>query len=255
MIKTDFNISRDQFTIHGCEYRPNTANRQPALIISEGYPEPMTDLTLLANFFANLGFTVYLFDFVGGSPSSTSTGQTTDMTLLTEVADLEAVINNVSQRSYIDSEQINLLGCSQGGLISALVAAAHPKTVNKLILLSPAFSIPTTVSQMTVGKHLTLDELPETFELENITLSKKYITDALSLHHHVWDKLATFKKPVLICHGDADEVINVSYAKQAVNQFPNAKLVELPNSNHLFQNIGFNRVVEESATFLFAVPA
>ena len=48
-----------------------------------------------------------------------SDGKTTEMSVLTETKDLEAVIEYVRNLSYTDSEKILLMGCSQGGFVSA----------------------------------------------------------------------------------------------------------------------------------------
>ena len=45
--------------------------------------------------------------------------QTTEMSVLTETKDLKAVIEYVRNLSYTDSEKILLMGCSQGGFVSA----------------------------------------------------------------------------------------------------------------------------------------
>ena len=77
-----------------------------------------------AKLLASMGYASYCFDFNGGSAvKSKSSGKTVDMSVLTEVKDLEAVISYAKERSYTNSEQIVLMGCSQGGFVSALEAA------------------------------------------------------------------------------------------------------------------------------------
>ena len=45
------------------------------------------------------------------------------MSVLTEVNDLETVIDYVSTMPYVNKDKIFLMGWSQGGFVSALVAA------------------------------------------------------------------------------------------------------------------------------------
>lgn len=52
-----------------------------------------------------------------------SDGNTTDMSVLTEVKDLEAVIEYAESKTYTNSSKILLMGCSQGGFVSAITAA------------------------------------------------------------------------------------------------------------------------------------
>ena len=64
------------------------------------------------------------------------------MSVLTETKDLKAVIEYVRNLSYTDSEKILLMGCSQGGFVSALVAAKNNFPIEKLVLFYPALCIP-----------------------------------------------------------------------------------------------------------------
>lgn len=90
-----------------------------------------------------IGYCAYCFDFCGGSvpPLGRSDGTTTDMSVLTEVQDLEAVIRYAQSLPYT-SDTLLLMGCSQGGMVSALTAAKHPDAVDRLVLFYPAFCIP-----------------------------------------------------------------------------------------------------------------
>ena len=45
------------------------------------------------------------------------------MTVLTEAADLEAVIRYAQAQPESDPDHLILMGCSQGGFVSAMVAA------------------------------------------------------------------------------------------------------------------------------------
>ena len=67
-----------------------------------------------------MGYVAFTFDFCGGyAMCGKSDGKTTEMSVLTETKDLKAVIEYVRNLSYTDSEKILLMGCSQGGFVSA----------------------------------------------------------------------------------------------------------------------------------------
>ncbi|MNI86495.1 Prolyl oligopeptidase family protein [compost metagenome] len=59
------------------------------------------------------------------------------MTVLTECEDLKAVMDYVKSLSYVDANQVTLMGFSQGGFISALTAAQRANEVEALILPFP----------------------------------------------------------------------------------------------------------------------
>ena len=56
------------------------------------------------------------------------------MSVLTEVKDLESVLDYAINREYANPNDIVVMGCSQGGFVSALVAAKEKYNINKLIL-------------------------------------------------------------------------------------------------------------------------
>ena len=73
---------------------------------------------------ADMGCLTYTFDFCGGSVvKEKSDGLTTEMSVLTEVDDLESVIAYAAGRERADKNHILVMGCSQGGFVSALAAA------------------------------------------------------------------------------------------------------------------------------------
>ena len=61
------------------------------------------------------------------------------MSVLTEKADLEAVLEEVKQWDFVDTGSIYLMGNSQGGLVTALTAAEHKEEIRAVILIYPAF--------------------------------------------------------------------------------------------------------------------
>ena len=69
------------------------------------------------------------------------------MTVLTEAEDLTEVISQVQQMKNVDSDQLFIQGESQGGFVSAYVAAQIPEKIKGLILWYPAFVIPDDAKQ------------------------------------------------------------------------------------------------------------
>lgn len=64
-----------------------------------------------------------------------------EMTVLTEKEDLSTVLDYVKNQPFVDSNHIFLMGCSQGGFVSALLAAERENEIEKLILNYPALCI------------------------------------------------------------------------------------------------------------------
>lgn len=137
-----FSCMRGDLTIRGTEYRPN-GEKLPIAIVCHGFMANQQTVRQYARVLAKTGYCAYCFDFCGGSvpPLGRSDGATTDMTVLTEVQDLEAVIRYAQSLPYA-GDTLLLMGCSQGGIVSALTAAKHPDAVDRLVLFYPAFCIP-----------------------------------------------------------------------------------------------------------------
>ena len=87
-----FEGQRDVLTIRGTEYRPEGENL-PIAIVSHGFMAFQDTVRHYAKFLAEMGYVSYCFYFNGGCViKGKSDGKTTEMSVLTEVKDLEAVI-------------------------------------------------------------------------------------------------------------------------------------------------------------------
>ena len=143
LVHEEFACYRDGLKIRGSMFRPKGAGPFPTIVVSHEFMLNRLTTLQYAIMFARMGYAAFCYDFNGGGTISQSEGKTTDMSVLTEVADLKAVIDYVGKQSYTDMNNFNLMGCSQGGFVSALVAAElGADFVEKLILFYPALSVP-----------------------------------------------------------------------------------------------------------------
>lgn len=95
-------------------YIPQDAGeKMPTVIFSHGFGGNYQVGTQYAEALAAKGYVVYCFDFCGGSPGSRSDGSTLEMSVFTEQADLEAVIEMMKEQPFVDSRNIFLMGTSR----------------------------------------------------------------------------------------------------------------------------------------------
>lgn len=218
----------DGKNIFGKLYIPDTkAKTYPTVILSHGFNSIGDDMADIALTFAENGFLAYTFDYCGGSTRSHSDGKTTEMSIISEQNDLKAVIDMMSELDISDSRQIYLYGESQGGFVAALTAAEMPERIAAMILLYPAFCIP----DQWLSKDPESMAEPFTF-MGDMLLSKKYYDDVP--RYDVYDRVSWYNKPVMIYHGDSDEVVDISYSERLINAFPNAKLKVIKGAGHGF---------------------
>ena len=239
MITEKFECTRDGKTIRGHVYRPEGTNL-PIMIVSHGFMSTGRTVKREAMSFAQRGFAAVACDFNGGGVGSKSDGKSVDMSVLTEVEDLYAIIDAVKKLPYVDPDDLSLCGCSQGGVVSAMVAAKLKEQIKRLILFYPALCIPDDANS---GKMMWAKfdpkNVPEKVRCGPMMLGRNYITDAQTLD--VYSKISGYSGPVLIIHGSNDKVVATRYSERAFDQYlkeqggipsANCQLVMINKGNH-----------------------
>ena len=187
---------------------------------------------------AGIGFAAFCFDFCGGGLVSTSRGSRRDMSVLTEISDIKAVIRFAQSLSNTDESELLLVGCSQGGLVAALTAAQMPETVNGLVLLYPALCIPDAARG---GEMLWLkfdpSHIPEKMHAGPMPLGRRYAADVMNMD--AFRQIAGYSGKVLLLHGDRDTIVDISYAEKAESVYRAAgadvRFVVIPGGKHIFR--------------------
>lgn len=247
-MKKKFVVLNNGLRIKGKVFLPDKSKNLPAIIISHEFGMNMLSTARYARRLYKLGYAVFIFDFCG-SGAGISDGKSINNTLVTEKEDLSCVMDYAKSLDYIDSNRITLIGCSQGGLVSALLAAERENEIEKLVLCYPALSIPDDARKGSMlGAKFTSDNLPEKFKALYVKLGRAYIESALALEP--WREICSFFKPVLILHGDKDGIVPFSYAETANEKYPNSSLVRIKGARHMFPIVGFKKAVTAICEFL-----
>ncbi len=220
LIASPFMVERDGLLLHGTMYRsPEASAPLTPIILCHGFMSSAKQETeSYAKKLAGWGYAAFVFDFAGGGPKSTSEGSFSEMTVFTEVKDLEAMIGYVCGLPDVDAGKLTLLGCSQGGVVSALTAAKHPDEVKQLILFYPALCIPDDARS---GRMMFFqfdpanipDRIAASVPGVKLAISGEYPRCVINLD--IFEEIAPYHGEVLIIHGEKDRVVNVSYGKRA----------------------------------------
>lgn len=220
---------RGSLTIYGVLYRPiGVEGPRPVVILSHGFNGSHKNGEDYAEAFAQLGYICYSFDFCGAGCRSKSDGKTTDMSLLTERADLETVIDCLCEREDVDPSRISLAGDSQGGMVTALTAAHIPDRIESILLFYPALCIVDDAHRLWG----TYENIPATSKRGTVTLGAVYYKDCWNID--VYSEIAKYKGPVLLVHGDKDEVVNLSYSERASEVYEDATFYIIHGGKHGF---------------------
>ncbi|MBP3240182.1 MAG: alpha/beta hydrolase [Oribacterium sp.] len=226
-------------TIRGIIYRPDAKGQFPVSIFSHGFGANYQQLKHHGNGYAENGIVCVFFDFCGGGMESTSDGTMLEMTVMTEAADLVAVFESVKCLSYVDSDAVYLQGESKGGFVSAIVGRAYTEDIKGLILWYPAFVIPDDSK-----RRLKSGET----EVFGVQLSSEY--DKVATEIDVEDLQTGFGKPVLIIHGNKDDVVPIEYSRTAAANYGYATLKEVKGAGHGFDGKDSDMAREASIAFI-----
>lgn len=208
-------------------YIPDVQGQVPLVVYSHGLGASVEHDEEVQKTLAKSGVAVFSFEFAGGSSSSSpkSEGATTEMSVLTEVQNLRDALQFASSLPFVKTDRIYLMGSSQGGFVSALLAQEAANLAG-VFLLYPAFSLPDDI-RSTFPK---LEEAPETFNLLGTKISKKYLADVYSID--AYEGLGKITAPVHIYHGADDFIVPITASKKAVKTLKNARLTTLEETGH-----------------------
>ncbi len=247
---TPFSCQRGCLTIRGLIYRPQ-GERLPIAILSHGFLANYHSVQSYAQWLAERGYLALCFDFNGGGPEVTSDPDTTQMTIFTEVEDLKTVIAYAKTLESGDPNSILLLGCSQGGIVSALAAKDLGHEIHKLILFYPAFCIPDDADkgEMLFAK-FDPQNVPEFLPCGSIQLGRAYATTMQNFD--LLGEVSQYQGKVLILSGTQDPIVAPRYVTAAQKAYPNAELFLIEGAGYSFTGTHKTEVLNHLEAFLSA---
>lgn len=242
---------RDGKKIYGVMYfNAISSKSKPAVILSHSSSLTHEAMAGYAKMLAEKDYAAYCFDFCGGSANSKSDGSTDEMTIFTEVDDLKAVVKTIKEQNFVEKDKIFLLGSSQGGLVSALLAEELGKEISGLILFYPAYNIPEMVAMFgSFGSGFGSDfgsdfvsgfgsDFGSGFGSMFGGMSTTFVESLKD--YDVWEHVGKYPNPVCIIHGTNDFIVPISYSEKAATLYPNATLHKIDGATHGFNeaNLG-----------------
>lgn len=217
----------------------------PTVIVSHGFGGNYRFLTEnIARELAENGYAAYTLNF--RNPDTRSMLNTS---VLTEAKTLSAVVDCMARQPFVD--QMFMLGESQGGFVSAYVAATLPEEQKPkaLVLYYPAFVLQDDARERHPDYEQEGYTFPETEIVGTNRVSGMYSRDALSFD--IFDVIPAYQDDVLIIHGTADSVAPLSYSERAIEVYDHAELITIPDAGHGFYGgSDFETALQETVAFL-----
>ena len=225
----DLWCQRGSNRIYGVLYRPQNAGSQlPLVIMSHGFGGTHGNVRAYAQAVSRKGYLCYCPDFCGGGNSSRSDGKTTEMSIFTEREDLACIVGQLKALPEVDASRIVLMGESQGGMVSAITASQMPDEISCLALFYPAFCI----ADDAKVRFPSPSDVPDVSSLWGMQLGRAYYEGLYDFD--VYDEIGKYTKPVLLLHGDRDNIVDISYSERAASTYPQVEYHVLAGAGHGF---------------------
>lgn len=226
----EFYIDSDGIKLHAKLDRPEGADKGPLCILIHGFTGHMEEDHIIAAQKAinEVGVSVLRVEMYGHGKSD---GEFKNHTLYKWVTNALSVVEYAKSLDFVTD--LYLSGHSQGGLLTMLIGGMCSDDFKAIIPLSPAWMIPEISREGNIlGIPFDPDHIPDVLTNGDIELSGDYVRVAQTIH--VEDEIARYKGPVLIIHGDADDVVPFTYAEKAERLYNNAKLIPIKGDDHCF---------------------
>lgn len=229
-IRERITVTDDGIRLVGILERPS-AEPGPLVLVLHGFTSAKDRPHTIAACEAmrEAGFATLRFDLYGHGESG---GEFRKHTLDKWVSNTLAMIGYAEGLDFVT--EIWLSGHSQGGLTAALAAGKEPWRIKGLILRAPAFMIPRCAREGNMlGARFDPDHIPETFPtIKGLTLEAGYVRSAQAVHAE--EAIDAFSGPVLLLHGEADDVVPLRDVAAAAERYQHCRLELIPGETHHF---------------------
>ena len=228
----------DNQKIYGELYKPRTNKKVPLVIYSHGLGATFRAGIDYGKKLTEYGIATFTYDFRGGSERSRSEGETSNMSFLTEMNDLEVVLETINKWDFVDKNNIILMGSSQGGAISALISVNHQDDLKGVVLLYPALSIPSAIH----GWYSRIEDIPSEVRMnDSVTVGPRYFMDIWNMD--VYSMIKNDNNRILIIQGSDDKLVSVEHSKKINDIYHNSELKIIDGAGHGFDGKEFDEAI------------
>lgn len=218
----------------------------PTVVFGHGFGGNHEQESVIQEHLAQSGIAAYSIDFAGGTgySSGRSEEDMEDMSVVTGQQDLTQAIERISQEDFVDTNNLFLMGASQGDVVATLTDLDQSDKVRGLILLYPVFSLFDDAHE----RFESYDDIPDSYNLMGLDVGRKYFEDVWNTD--IFNEMADVRQNTLIVHGTSDSIVPYSYAKRASETIPNARLMTINNGEHGFSASEQGRISREIISFI-----
>ena len=229
--------NKKHLTLRGFVYNPLFGTGDTAILFLHGFPGHCSSTA--QRFCRVLSFTYRTmgFDFSG---TDTSDGDFSEKLMSREVNDIKYAINFLEKKYGF--KRLFLVGISTGAIDVALYAHSD-KRITGTVLLSGLLNLkkgvhydftPAQIAQFKKKKYIVYDHFGKWYHKKK--LKKAFYNEFFTLD--IVKALKKYKRPLLIIHGEKDEAVPLSNAKELFDAAHQPKkLVVIKNGDHRFAHM------------------
>jgi putative redox protein len=186
------------------------------------------------------GFKVLRFDFSGNGQSE---GSFSESFYSKQITEMKAAVSFMSAQKI---PWIGFVGHSMGGMV-ALLAAAEMANVRAVCTLAAKASALDTTRWFSQSQRQELERAGRLRFISrgrSLELTEDFFKDAAQ--YHLADIMASLRQPLLLVHGDQDEIISVQETHK-LHQFKpmDTELAIIPGADHMFSQDEHRQQVAE----------
>lgn len=226
----EFYIDCDGIKLHAKLDKAEGVDRGPLCILIHGFTGHMEEdhIVTVRDALLDSGIMVLRAEMYGHGKSG---GEFSKHTLYKWVTNALSVVEYAKKLDFVTD--LYICGHSQGGLLVMLIAGMCSDDFRGVIPISPAWMIPEISRKGSVlYNDYDARHIPEKLVSPDWELSGDYIRVAQTIH--VEDEIERYDGPVVIIHGDVDEIVPYSYGEKAAKLYKNAKLITIHGAGHCF---------------------
>ena len=247
-------VMRDGYTLRGMIHRPdNCSGKVPMVVMLHGFKgnKLVKNQMFLeaAQCLEKCGIASARFDFMG---SGESDGELVEMSLRSECADADRILDFVKTLDFVDTRRIGLYGTSLGGVIATMVASKRSREIASLFLSAPAFSIQ---HEITIKKKMVGFDVRDAYRLGYFDAGGDkvgigFLADVrnLDLEHCI----AGYPHQTMIIHGTEDPLVDYRFSEYYVHRFPKGRLKLTEGADHTWLSLPYRAELYETITSFFA---
>jgi dipeptidyl aminopeptidase/acylaminoacyl peptidase len=231
MKKQQISFKSDNLNLYGEIHFPETIDKsKPVLCLCHGIPAVTYNpeeqgYAVLAEKFCSNGFITFIFNFRGAGPSQGN------LDLLGWTHDLQAAIDLLYSLDEVNKSKLVLIGSSGGAAVSVFIAARDSRVSSVVTLACPAnFDF---LSQNQAEQLIAHFRSIGAIRDKNFPPSINRWLESFNTVSPLRDIPKISPRPLLLIHGDKDDIVPVEHAYQLYKQAKEPKeLIIIPGAGH-----------------------